>query len=84
MGGRAFLLVVACWAASGHRDLPGEGKGGKACRGLALMLFLLDEGLVAEGQAGKGKGGMGFTRKEPEGTTLWWAALHAEGRWGET
>lgn len=85
MGGRAFLLVVACSAASGHRELPGgEGRGGKAYRGLALVLFLLNEGLVAESQAGEREGGMGFTREKSEGTTLWWAALHAEGRWGET
>lgn len=57
MGGRAFLLVVACWAASGHRDLPGgEGRGGKAYRGLALVLFLLDGGFSRR-KSGRGKGG---------------------------
>lgn len=70
MGGRAFLLVVACWAASGHRDLPGEGKGGKACRGLVLVLFLLDERLVAEGQAGEREGRDGIYEEGTRGDHL--------------
>lgn len=83
--GRAFPLVVACWSALGHLDLPGgEGRGGKACRGQALELLLVDEGLATENQKGQeGRGGMGFTREKSEGT-LWWAALNAEGRWGES
>ena len=70
MGGRAFLLVVACWAASDHRDLPGEGKGGKACRGLAWVLFLLDEGLVAEIQAREMEGRDGIYEGEIRGDHL--------------
>lgn len=81
VAGRAFL-VVACWAALGRLDLlPGGGEmEGKACRGRALVLFFWMKGLAAEGHAAGG----GFTREKPEGATLWWAALQAEGRWGET
>lgn len=59
--------MVACWPASGRRDLPGEERGGKACRGLALVLFLLDDELAAESQAGEIEGKDGIYEGEIRG-----------------
>lgn len=57
--------------ALGHRDLPGgEGRGGKACRGQALVLFILDEWLVTESQEGEREGRDGIYEGEIQGDHL--------------
>lgn len=48
--------------------------------GIGAVFFKM-KGLAAEGHAAGGE--EGFTREKSEGATLWWAALQAEGGWGE-
>lgn len=62
----------------------GGGNGGKGMPRPGIgAVFFRTKGLVAEGQSCSGRE-RGFTREKSEGATLWWAALQAKGRWGET